>query len=145
MRRMTTDETIAFLSHATRTGKIAWVGDDGAPHVTPIWFVVDRHGDGFDLVFNTGADTPKARAMRRDQRVALVVDDEAPPFALVRIAGTVELGDDLDEVRRWATVIGARYMGADRGEEFGARNGVPGELVCRLRPTHVSAFSGVAD
>jgi hypothetical protein len=28
-------------------------------------------------------------------------------------------------------------MGADRAEEFGRRNGVPGELVVRIRPTKV--------
>ena len=44
-----------------------------------------------------------------------------------------------DELRRWATRIGARYMGADRAEEFGKRNGAPGELVVRLRPTKIVA------
>ena len=28
-------------------------------------------------------------------------------------------------------------MGADRAEEFGRRNGVPGELVVRITPTKV--------
>jgi hypothetical protein len=30
-------------------------------------------------------------------------------------------------------------MGAERAEEFGKRNGVPGELVVRLRPVKVLA------
>ena len=30
-------------------------------------------------------------------------------------------------------------MGADRAEEFGRRNGVPGELVVRVRPNKVLA------
>jgi hypothetical protein len=30
-------------------------------------------------------------------------------------------------------------MGADRADEFGKRNGVPGELVVRLRPTRIVA------
>jgi hypothetical protein len=30
-------------------------------------------------------------------------------------------------------------MGADQAEEFGRRNGVPGELVVRLRPVKVLA------
>jgi hypothetical protein len=34
---------------------------------------------------------------------------------------------------------GRRYMGADKAEEFGRRNGVPGELVVRLRPVKVLA------
>jgi hypothetical protein len=36
-------------------------------------------------------------------------------------------------------MIAARYMGPDRAEEFGKRNGVPGELIVRLRPTKVLA------
>ena len=36
-------------------------------------------------------------------------------------------------------------MGADRAEEFGRRNGVPGELLCRLRPETVVAQADVAD
>ena len=36
-------------------------------------------------------------------------------------------------------------MGADRAEEFGARNGVPGELLVRVRIDKVLAEKGVAD
>ena len=32
----------------------------------------------------------------------------------------------------FATIIGGRYMGEEKAEEFGARNGVEGELVVRL-------------
>ena len=36
-------------------------------------------------------------------------------------------------------------MGSDRAEEYGRRNGVPGELLVRVTPTHVVARRGVAD
>ena len=36
-------------------------------------------------------------------------------------------------------MIAARYMGPERAEEFGKRNGVPGELIVRLRPAKVLA------
>ena len=36
-------------------------------------------------------------------------------------------------------MIAARYMGPDRAEDFGKRNGVPGELVVRLHPVKVTA------
>lgn len=47
------------------------------------------------------------------------------------------MSEDLDELVRSATTIGRRYMGADRAEEFGKRNGVPGELLIRLSPSRV--------
>ncbi|MEX2627380.1 MAG: PPOX class F420-dependent oxidoreductase [Ilumatobacteraceae bacterium] len=131
----------AFLSHGTRTGKVAWVAADGAPHVAPIWFVLD--GDA--LVFNTGAATGKGRSLVREGRASLVVDDETPPFSFVKLDGSVTVSDDLTEVRRFATLIGGRYMGAERAEEFGARNGVPGELLVRLHPTRVTAAFDLAD
>lgn len=130
-----------FLSAGTRTGKLAWVAADGAPHVAPIWFVLD----GDDLVFNTGADTGKGRALAREGRASLVVDEEVAPYSFVKVDGAVTVSDDLDEVRRFATVIGGRYMGEDRAEEFGARNGVPGELLVRLHAARVIAAFDIAD
>jgi PPOX class probable F420-dependent enzyme len=149
-RSMSPDEVRSFLLRGTRTGKLAFVAADGAARVTPVWFVLDDEGPigptGVpDLLFNTGVDTAKGRAFRRDPRVTILVDDETPPFALVRVQGEVELSEDLEECRRWATRIGARYMGADRAEEFGRRNGVPGEYLVRLRPTKVVSEAGVAD
>jgi hypothetical protein len=36
-------------------------------------------------------------------------------------------------------------MGEDRAEEFGTRNGVPGELLVRVRIEKVLAYSAVAE
>ncbi|HYW26665.1 MAG TPA: PPOX class F420-dependent oxidoreductase [Terriglobales bacterium] len=138
---MTRDEWRAFLSEGTRTGRLATVRRDGRPHVVPIWFVLD----GDDLVFTTGAGTVKVHAMRRDPRVCLCVDDERPPYAYVMVDGTAAIGDNPGELLRFATAIGGRYMGADRAEQFGRRNAVPGELVVRVTPTHVTALAGIAD
>jgi PPOX class probable F420-dependent enzyme len=93
--------------------------------------------DGNDIIFTTGKTTVKARAMQRDPRVCVCVDDETPPFSFASITGTVTFSEVPGELVRWATAIGGRYMGADRAEAFGKRNAVPGELVVRLVPTHV--------
>jgi PPOX class probable F420-dependent enzyme len=128
----------AFLGEGTRTGKLAYAGADGRPLVVPIWFIVE---DG-TLVFNTGKDTAKGRSLARDPRATLCVDLEEPPYGFVQVQGTAELSEDLGELVRTATLIAARYMGRERAEDFGKRNGVPGELVVRLRPTKViAAFS----
>lgn len=140
MRPMTPEETTAFLLTGTRTGKLAWVSQTGAPHVAPIWFILD----GDDVIFNTHEDSGKAKALTREGRASLVVDLEEPPYAFVKIDATVSFEDDLDRVKAVATEIGGRYMGADRAEEFGARNGVPGELVVRLTPTKVTALDDLS-
>jgi PPOX class probable F420-dependent enzyme len=87
----------------------------------------------------------KGRNLRRDPRAALCVDDERPPFAFAIIEGTVELSEDVDELRHWGAVIGGRYMGADQAEAYGARNGVPGELLVRLRPTKTTSAADIAE
>ncbi|MEU3760633.1 PPOX class F420-dependent oxidoreductase [Streptomyces albogriseolus] len=140
-QKMTEEEWRAFVSHGTRTGKLATVRADGRPHLAPVWFVLD----GDEVVFNTGTATVKGRNLARDGRIALCVDDDRPPFAYVILEGRARLSEDPGELRHWAARIGARYMGEDRAEEFGARNGVPGELLVRVRIDKVLAEKGVAD
>ncbi|MHA6630791.1 PPOX class F420-dependent oxidoreductase [Pseudonocardia sichuanensis] len=130
-----TPEIREFLTHGTRTGKVGYLAADGRPLVAPVWFVLS----GDELVFNTGAGTAKGRAITRDPRLVLCVDLEEPPFAFVQVQGTATISTDPDDLVATATAIGGRYMGADRAEEFGKRNGVPGELVVRLRPSRIIA------
>jgi PPOX class probable F420-dependent enzyme len=137
---ITDPEVLAFLTEGTRTGKLSFTSATGQPLVTPVWFIVQ---DGC-IVFNTGRETAKGRALSRDPRAALCTDLEAPPYAFVQVQGIAELSADPAELERTATAIGARYMGASRAEEFGKRNAVPGELVVRLRPVRVLAHFNVA-
>ncbi|MCG7607529.1 MULTISPECIES: PPOX class F420-dependent oxidoreductase [Mycobacterium] len=136
-----TDDVITFLSEGTRTAVLSWVAADGRPLSAPVWFVVD---DG-ELVFNTGKDTAKGRALARDPRVVLCIHDDTPPFAFVQVQGVAAVSEDPAELLDIATRTGGRYMGAERAEEFGRRNGVPGELVVRVKPTKVHAAFDVAD
>lgn len=129
------EEVRAFLSAGTRTGKLGWVAADGRPLVAPVWFVVDD--DSGDLVFTTFATSAKGRALARDTRLVLCVSEDVPPYAYVQVQGVAEVTEDPAELRRWATRIGGRYMGADRADEFGQRNGAAGELLVRLRPAKV--------
>jgi len=129
-----------FLSYGTRTGKLATVRADGSPHVVPIWFVLD----GDDLVFTTAASTVKAKALLADGRVSICVDDQTPPYSYVTFTGIVETTTDPGELLRWASRIGGRYMGEHRADEFGRRNGGPGELLVRVRPTAVTGHADIA-
>jgi PPOX class probable F420-dependent enzyme len=137
---MTPEEIRAFLGHGTRTAKVVTTGRGEQPHVMPVWFVLD----GEELVFTTWGDSVKGRNLRRDPRAAVIVDDEVAPYAFVHIRGHVTLSDDLDELLRFATAIGRRYMGPERAEEFGCRNAVPGELLVRLHPERVIATADIA-
>lgn len=140
-RPMTVEESMAFLVAEARPAVLATTCPDGRPHAAPVWIDVDRGV----VWFNTGADTVKGRNLARTGIATICVQDDQRPYSFVVVEGTVELIDYLDLVREWATRLGGRYMGADRAEEFGARNGVPGELLVKLSPTKVVGEIDVAD
>jgi PPOX class probable F420-dependent enzyme len=129
------------LAAPARTGKLAIVRADGSPHVAPVW--IDLDGD--QVVFMTSAATVKGKAILRDPRVALCLDDERPPFSFVIIRGTATTSVDPGELLYWGTRIGGRYMGANRAEEYGRRNSVPPEMVVRVTPVSIRAQAGIAD
>jgi PPOX class probable F420-dependent enzyme len=138
---MTLDEARAFLVARPRTGNLATVRADGRPHVAPVWFDLDDA----DVMLTTWHTSVKAANLRRDPRVSLCVDDDAPPYAYVIVEGTAAISDDLEQLRGWATRIAGRYMGAALAEAFGRRNGVPGELLVRITPTRIVAHTNIAD
>ena len=142
---MTRDEWWAFASEGTRTGKAAVVRADGSPHVTPIWFVLNEGPDGDELIFTTWHESVKGRALHREPRISVTVDDQAPPFSYIQFTAVATLVEDPEQTLPWATRLGARYMGEDEAERFGKRNAVPGEYLVRARITKVVAQAGIAD
>jgi PPOX class probable F420-dependent enzyme len=135
------DDVVAFLSEGTRTGLLGYLASDGRPLVAPVWFVVD----GGELAFNTGKNTAKGRALARDPRVVMCVDEPRPPYSFVQVQGIASIGEDHQDVLDIATRTGGRYMGAERADEYGRRNSAPGELVVRIKPTKVLKAFNVAE
>ena len=124
-----------------RTAKVGVVRDDGSPQVAPVW--IARDGD--EIVFTTGANTVKGKAILRDGRVSLCLDNETPPFDFVTINGTTATSTDPDELLEWARRIAGRYMGSEHAESYGRRNAVPPEMVVRVTPSKIIAVTRVAD
>ncbi len=142
MTAMTEEQAYAFLTEGARTGKLATASPTGSPHVAPVWFVPD----GRDLVFTTYRDTIKGRHLRANPRAALTVDEEPYPHSFVVVRGPVTVDETPDpaEQLRWATRIAARYVPAGQAESYGARNAVPGEMLCRLRVARIRGERAIA-
>ncbi|MEW5988803.1 MAG: PPOX class F420-dependent oxidoreductase [Chloroflexota bacterium] len=138
---MAWSEYRGFLLERPRTGKLATVRPDGRPHLAPIWFDLD--GDSF--IFTTWHTSVKAANLRHDPRVAICVDDDAPPFAFVIVEGVATVEEQADDLLYWATRIAGRYMGAELADLYGRRNAVAGEWLVRVRPTKVVARKGISD
>jgi PPOX class probable F420-dependent enzyme len=145
MAPMTAEETWDFLMAGTRTVHVATVRADGRPHVKPVWFELAGTATAFQVLFSTSAETVTGRNLSRDNRVALTADDPVPPYSFVVIEGTAELSSDPVELLALATRLGGRYMGPERAAEFGQRNGVPGELIVRVRPARIVAQRDLAE
>ncbi|MEU0117510.1 PPOX class F420-dependent oxidoreductase [Streptomyces bobili] len=141
MQKMTEQQWRAFVTEGTRTGKLSTVRADGSPHVTPVWFLLD----GDDIVLTTEKGGVKGRNLARDGRFALCVDEDRPPYAFVLLQALATISEDPDGMLRWGGLLGARYMGEDRTEEYAARNGGPGNLLVRGRIGKVIALAGIAD
>ena len=84
---MSAAERDAFLRRQ-RTVRVASLGPEGGPHVTPLWFV----WDGEHLWLNSITRSQRWANLRRDPRVAVVVDAGDGYFELhgVELSGTAE-------------------------------------------------------
>jgi PPOX class probable F420-dependent enzyme len=138
MAAMTAPEAHEFLAAGTRTGKLATASPTGAPHVAPVWFIPA----GADLVFTTFRTTVKGRNLRANPRAALTVDSSAFPDGFVVGHGPVTVEEHPADLRDWATRIAERYVPAGRAGDYGRRNAVDGEMLCRLR---IERIVGVRD
>jgi len=66
---MTVAERDAFLA-SERTCRVASIGSDGGPHVTPLWFA----WDGASLWLTSIVRSQRWADLQRDRRVGVVVD-----------------------------------------------------------------------
>lgn len=137
--KMSSEEIRTFLQEAPRTAHLASTREDGCPHVATIWFMVD----GDDVVFATSSASVKDKNLKGTGFAALSVDDSAPPFSYVALEGPVVMVDDMEQVRHWATIIAARYMGSDWAEEFGRLGSFPDDLLCRLTSSHMTSHAAM--
>jgi PPOX class probable F420-dependent enzyme len=109
--KMTDEQIDAFLREA-RVSMLATVQPDGVPHVTPVW----HHYDGEKLYVCSDADSVKARNLRGNSNVTLLVATVSPPHQYVMVQGTAELSRDKISELVWAMSIA--YKGEEEGRVY---------------------------
>ncbi len=109
MPKLTEAERDAFLAEPAIIMNIATVDADGAPLVTPIWFIYEDAR----IWFTPRQHSEWLRHIRHDPRVALSIDETNVPYRKVVVRGRAaidfEVGNDnawRDRYRR----IAARYI-----------------------------------
>ena len=125
---------------APRVAVLAYVRADGRPCQSPIWYT-HRFG-AFHMSTVTGS--PKHRALARDPRVCLTIQDERPPYRAVIADGEVELeplpvgSDDTTAgmALRYFVRLGASEYERMTADEYARR----GLTIITLRPTKLRGF-----
>jgi PPOX class probable F420-dependent enzyme len=100
------DETKAF-------GALATLMKDGSPQLTPVWF----NSDGNYILINSAIGRVKDRNMRRDSRVALVINDPTNPYRYIQIRGRV-VDVTTEGARAHIDTLAKKYTGADHYTSF---------------------------
>ncbi|MFB7593648.1 PPOX class F420-dependent oxidoreductase [Streptomyces sp. NPDC056160] len=110
---------------------VGTVQPDGSPQLSPVW--VKRDGD--DLLVSTTVDRRKAKNLKRDDRVSVVVQDPASPYEYAEIRGTAETTtegaqDLIDE-------LSVKYTGKKYAEFNPASAQDSQRVIVRIRPRKV--------
>jgi len=134
---MTAEERDTFLQEE-RTCRVATVGGDGSPHVTPLWFV----WDGDSIWLTTLVRSQRWTDLERDPRVSLVVDAGVDFMELrgVEIRGVAEpvgeaprTGEPVAELDHPERLFADKYAGGTVHHD-GRHAWV------RLRPTKIASW-----
>ena len=93
--------------------RLAYIWTDGTPRVVPIWF----HWDGKEIVLGTPPKAPKLKALAKNTKVALTIDDNNFPHKVLLVRGTAHLETVKGIVPEYA-LAAERYFGREQGQEW---------------------------
>ena len=113
MRKDVSVDELGYVLNAPLLATLATNYPDGTTLLSPVWF--EWRDGGFTIVICD--DDPKARAIKRDPRVSMVVADHQLPCAGIEVRGEatiVPTDPDLALHRRLAE----RYIGPERGNAY---------------------------
>ncbi|MDG6983328.1 MAG: PPOX class F420-dependent oxidoreductase [Nitrososphaerota archaeon] len=89
--------------------RLATIRKGGSPHLTPIWYM---YVDG-KLIVNTTPQRVKFHNVKRDPRVALLVDDGYP---YIVVEGKARVASERDPKKDIET-LAIRYTGEEKGRK----------------------------
>ncbi|MDQ3678955.1 MAG: PPOX class F420-dependent oxidoreductase [Actinomycetota bacterium] len=90
-----TENELSYLLGERRLARLATVGRDGTPHVTPVGWSYNADDDTMEVGGISLERTKKYRDVRQTSRASLVVDDVLPPWQPrgVEVRGRAEAVD----------------------------------------------------
>jgi hypothetical protein len=101
------------LLQSTIPARLAYIWTDGTPRVIPIWF----HWNEREFVLATPPKAPKLKALGKNPKVALTIDDNNFPHKVLMIRGTARLETVTGIVPEYAKAA-ERYFGNQQGKAW---------------------------
>jgi PPOX class probable F420-dependent enzyme len=130
----TQDELVAFLNEAP-VARLSSMNPDGTIHIAAVYFKYE-HGD---ILIGTQDVSHKARNIKHNPNVTLLIDNQSPPWKGVLIYGEAELVYD-DVITKRASIF-ERYMSAEDARDFAsglAKSYAP--VVIRVKPNRMISY-----
>src|SRR5882724_385352 len=93
--------------------RLAYIAPDGTPRVVPIWF----HWNAHEFVMASPPKAPKLRALAKNPKVALTIDDNAFPHKVLLVRGTASLKEVAGVVPEYE-LAADRYFGSEQGKAW---------------------------
>ncbi|MGZ4426465.1 MAG: pyridoxamine 5'-phosphate oxidase family protein [Nocardioidaceae bacterium] len=108
------DPVARELLESRQLARLAYTWLDGTPRVVPIWF----HWTGRAITFGTPPKAPKLRALERNPRVAVTIDDSSSwPYRALLVRGNARV-EMLDDVAEEYAASAHRYFGDEQGDAW---------------------------
>jgi hypothetical protein len=122
------------LLHSKIPARLAYVWTDGTPRVIPIWF----HWNGQEFIMATPPRAPKLKALAKNPKVSLTIDDNTFPHKVLLIRGTARMEEVDGLVPEYATAA-ERYFGHEQGQAWvnQLRTMISGMVRIRVAPEWV--------
>jgi len=93
--------------------RLAYIWTDGTPRVIPIWF----HWNGREIVMATPPKAPKLKALAKNPKVSLTIDDNVFPHKVLLIRGTARL-QPVDGIVPEYEACAQRYFGPEQAKAW---------------------------
>jgi Pyridoxamine 5'-phosphate oxidase len=104
------------LLRSTIPARLAYVWTDGTPRVVPIWF----HWNGREIVMASPSKAPKLKALVKNPKVAITIDDNVFPHKVLLVRGKARLEPVRGIVPEYA-LAADRYFGTEQGNAWVAQ------------------------
>ena len=101
------------LLNSNIPARLAYIATDGTPRVVPIWF----HWNGKEVVMSSPPKAPKLKALAKNPKIAITIDNNTFPHKVLSIRGSARL-QPVDGIVPEYVACAERYFGAEQGQAW---------------------------